>query len=163
MDSITVQPYLHRPQMNKFATLKPTQEDKENAASVATGAGVTAAGVEGIRKAAQGAASKRGGVAAASSVLDKMLASVKQIREATKNATSFAGKFKHHSAKYTGQALTYLKGKGMKGPIATACGKAFGGTLAFFVLASGVAKACGNSKTLAQDVKDKFEIFRTAA
>lgn len=169
-----------QPHTKSFADFRnrTTEEDKENAGKVATGAGATAAGIEGARRTAQNMASKRGGVEKLESMYQTTIQGLKKASEGTEKATSFLGKFKQKSAIYTKDLLLMLEKFKKTGvytksakfinavidsPVTKKCAGFFGGALAFFVVVSGVSKACKNGATMAGDIKDRIDTFRTAA
>lgn len=173
--SLAIQP--HTKSFTEFKN-RTTEQDRENAGKVATGAGATAAGIEGARRTAQNMASKRGGVEKLESMYQGAIKGLKTASENAEKATSFMGKFKQKSALYTKDLLSMLdkfKKTGVytksakiinaviDSPVTRKCAGFFGGALAFFVVVSGVSKACKNGATMAGDLKDKIDTFRSAA
>lgn len=167
-----------KPHFNNFNQYKPTQEDKENAGKVVTGAGATAAGIEGARRTAQNMASKRGGVERLETMYQNAIRGLRTASENAEKATSFMGRFKQKAAIYTRDVMklfekfkktgTYTRSAKIinaviDSPITKKFAGFFGGALAFFVVVSGVSKACKNGATMAGDIKDKIDTFRTAA
>lgn len=151
--------------LNQPRPHQPSSTGNNKTEQVAAGVG----GAAGVTTSATRMAGKKG------LSLQQMMANVtntaEKITENADKATSLWGKFKNNTKIFTKDILARFKalentkfiGAIVKSPIIKKSAAVFGGTLAFFVLVTGVNKAVKTSVDAAGDLKNKVNSLNAAA